>query len=586
MKASPLWMPTPGGQVFAWYHPPAPDRSRRCAVLLCDPFGWHRMVLHLAYRQLALRLAEAGFPVLRVDYPGTCDSEGWPRQSARVETWLASLEAGLDALKAWSGAKHLAVFGALLGGTLGAMLASRRPDVTALALWGTYVHGRTAVRSEIAAAAAATTPLASAGVPPVVHQDDREAFGFLLSAELIEDLRRVDLLQIPLGSVRSALILPRPAVSTDGKLAGHLAAGGSVVDHRVQARDDLDAILHGGGAGYPRATIEDIAAWLEREFPELDTARAASALPLPPPEVILDASDTRIRESAAFLGADGGIFGILSEPLAAPLHEPAVVLVSGGRNHRSGINRNYTEWARKLAARGHRVLRIDLRGLGDSPPPWPDGRDVLYSASGRQDVLDAVAWLKARGTERVVCVGLCAGSYQAFHAALAGSSVAGLVMLNPLAFHADRANDSDGPSRVRKTLRRIRRVARRLVRRLFPRAAMLAWSERRIARSFLELAGRGVDVCIVYNENEPYLDFLRRALLPVRDRLEASGRFRIETVGQADHIYSPLAVQAEVTETLLRYIGGIAQRGQPPAGSVPAGVRADVVLHRRAEARP
>jgi hypothetical protein len=56
LSAAPLWLPTPGGQAFAWYHAPHPGGQRECAVLLCDPFGWHRMVLHAAYRELALRL--------------------------------------------------------------------------------------------------------------------------------------------------------------------------------------------------------------------------------------------------------------------------------------------------------------------------------------------------------------------------------------------------------------------------------------------------------------------------------------------------------------------------------------------------
>jgi pimeloyl-ACP methyl ester carboxylesterase len=557
LSAAPLWLPTPGGQAFAWYHAPHPGGQRECAVLLCDPFGWHRMVLHATYRELALRLAAGGFPVLRIDYPGTCDSEGWPRESARVETWLRSLEAGVEHLKAFSGARQVALSGALLGGTLAVMLAARRLDVTALALWGTYLQGRTAVRSELAAAGAAT-PIADDGAAPGAASGDREAFGFLLTAELIEDLRRVDLLCVPVRNVRRALLLPRAASAIDAsRLGAHLAAAGTEVDLRERSRDDLEGVLHAAGAGHPRGTIDDIAAWLEQYFPQRHAAPAATAVHAA--EVMLRVGSARLRESAVFLGAGAGIFAIATEPLDRPVLEPAVVLVTGGRNHRSGINRNYTEWARRLGALGHRVLRIDQRGIGDSPPP-SGRRDALYSREGRQDVLDAVAWLKARGAGAVACVGLCAGSYQAFHAALAGTSIDALVMLNPLAFHDDRANDTDRPTRLQKMLRRIRRRALKLGKRLFPGARVLARAERRIAASFLKLSERGIDVCIVYNDNEPYLGFLERALLPVRERLAASGRFRIETVGLADHIFSPLAVQARVTAVLVGYIGELAKR--------------------------
>jgi dienelactone hydrolase len=566
-----MWIPTPGGQVFAWYHAAA-GRARDCAVLLCDPFGWQRMVLHLPYRNLALRLAAAGFPVLRVDHPGTCDSEGSPRESARVEAWLLSLDAALEALKRWSNARQVALFGALLGGTLAAALAGRRKDVVALALWGAYVHGRTAVRAELAAAEALSRR--AGNVSPPAANGDREAIGFLLTANMIEDLNRLDLLAAEFSGVRAALIVPRvPGSSVEAGFARHLTSRGAAVDFRAQPPDNLDDILHQGGAGDPRATIEDVAGWLELKFGPAHHARGTSPAALCPPEVVLSTLGTRIRESAVFLGTDRGIFGIASEGLDRPAQDLAVVLVSGGRNHRSGINRNYTEWARRLAALGHAVLRIDVRGLGDSPSR--SGRtDALYDAQGRRDVLEAVDWLKARGSRRIACVGLCAGSYQAFHAALDGNSVTGLVMLNPLAFHSDRANDTDLPSRLRKLARRLHRVARRV----FPSAAILSRAERRIARSFVGLCERGVEVCVVYNDDEPYLDFLRRALEPVRARLDATGRFRIETVEASNHIHSPLAAQAQVTEILLRYIDDLSARSP--------GRRADVVLQSRAGSRP
>jgi pimeloyl-ACP methyl ester carboxylesterase len=578
-----MWIPTAGGQVFAWYHPAAAGRWRDCAVLLCDPFGWQRMVLHLPYRHLALRLAAAGFSVLRVDYPGTCDSEGWPRESARVETWLRSLDEALRALKAWSNASHLALFGALLGGTVAAALAARRQDVSALALWGAYARGRTAVRAELAVAEA-LQPHAQASASPASASGDREAVGFLLSAEMMADLTRLDLLQMAFGGVRSALIVPRTrGSSAEAGFARHLAGQGATVDFRAEPHDELDAILHQGGAGNPRATIEDIAAWLELKFGPAHHAPAARTAPLCPPEVALSTLGTRIRESAVFLGADRGIFAIASEGLERPAQEPAVVLVSGGRNHRSGINRNYTEWARKLAALGHTVLRIDVRGLGDSPPK-SHRTDALYNVQGRHDVLDAVDWLKARGFRRAVCVGLCAGSYQAFHAALNGDSLAGVVMLNPLAFHADRANDTDRPSRLQKLARRIARRLQRAARRVFPNAAILTRAERRIARSFVDLCERGVDVCIIYNDDEPYLDFLQRALRPIRDRLDAGGRFRIDTVEGSDHLHSPLAAQAQVTELLLRYVAELARRPKP-AHEAEAVRPADVVLQSGAGSR-
>ena len=49
--------------------------------------------------------------------------------------------------------------------------------------------------------------------------------------------------------------------------------------------------------------------------------------------------------------------------------QPWVVLLNAGIIHRIGPNRLYVQLARRLASRGHAVLRFDLAGIGDSEPP-------------------------------------------------------------------------------------------------------------------------------------------------------------------------------------------------------------------------
>ena len=102
----------PFGPIFAAYSPPA-GASREAGLVFCDPFGSDRMNLHLAYRALALHLAGLGFPVLRLDYPGTCDSAGSPRDEDQVSRWFAALDLGADWLKRRAGVAELGAFGAL-----------------------------------------------------------------------------------------------------------------------------------------------------------------------------------------------------------------------------------------------------------------------------------------------------------------------------------------------------------------------------------------------------------------------------------------------------------------------------------------
>ncbi len=48
---------------------------------------------------------------------------------------------------------------------------------------------------------------------------------------------------------------------------------------------------------------------------------------------------------------------------------PWVVLVNVAAEHHIGPGRRWVEWARRWAALGYRVVRIDQSGVGDSPTP-------------------------------------------------------------------------------------------------------------------------------------------------------------------------------------------------------------------------
>src|SRR5260370_2970625 len=83
-----------GRNLFGCFHEPLQRSIRRCAVLICQPIGHEYINSHRALRQLAARLAEAGFPVLRFDYYGCCCSSG-PSEEGSSSLWMQAISTPL-----------------------------------------------------------------------------------------------------------------------------------------------------------------------------------------------------------------------------------------------------------------------------------------------------------------------------------------------------------------------------------------------------------------------------------------------------------------------------------------------------------
>jgi dienelactone hydrolase len=575
------WIESAQGPLFACYHPARGDAPRDVAVLLCDPFGSDRMNLHLCYRALALALSAQGFPVLRVDYRGTGDSAGYPRDADQVAGWLASLDAAADWLLAASGRRRLGAFGALLGGTLACVFAARRSDVTSLALWGAHPNGGTFLREMRAFQAMRKTGAAQLR-PSDWQPGDEEAIGFLLTGEAVAALRTLDVGVLRERPVRAAAVFARGLESTERQILEVLRSAGIPVEGPppavVEASEMVDA-----RARPPAALIAQLTGWWIDTHPPVSPAPQERPLPPLASRVTLATRRGRsVAEEWVRFGADGGLVGIVTSPCDAKPAGPGVLLVSGGTNHRPGINRNYAEWARDWAERGLMVLRLDIRGLGDSLPLDPDDVARLYRDDTRRDVVEAMDFLERRhGVSAFLCGGLCAGGYQALATALVDPRITGLFLLNPLRFLPapggarsdfdrtplrDTVRSLRSPARwlelVRqgRALERARTHAARLVRRGRSGVEALARRMRRrpaqgasrLARCFLALVDRGCSVLIVFDADEPVREQLEVELAPDRDRLASTGRFRVELVEHTDHIFLPLESQERV--------GGLVER--------------------------
>jgi len=144
------------------------------------------------------------------------------------------------------------------------------------------------------------------------------------------------------------------------------------------------------------------------------------------------------RDRAIVFGRSNGLVGIVTDPVDPPFNSnpecpaaipPAIIIMNTGVTHRVGTNRMSTIWSRRLAQRGHCVLRFDMPGLGDSARS-DENLSVLGTALAA--IREAVDWLAAsRGIDRVILVGLCSGADQSLLYAGGDPRIAGLVLIDP-----------------------------------------------------------------------------------------------------------------------------------------------------------
>ncbi len=562
------WLEGTWGPLFAWFHPPA-GTKRNHAVLLCEPLGPDRMNLHLSYRELALRLSEAGFATLRFDYLGTGDSSGSPRDPGWPANWIDDARVAASHLLARSGASHLVAFGARFGGTLAMQLAAVEDAVSALILWGPYLDGGSFLRND-----RALTRLVQANgsgrFAECAEPGDEAYMGFVYSSKARDVVTAIRPMEASGFACARARIVAWDEASPESPIASSLSERGVRVDFERPRGFVSEDSLH--RQAIPHPLIMDTVEWLQEADQEVsrtpsvreDSPESRLAAPTPLHSSIeLDRGaprEGRVEERVVRFGSDGNLFGILSIPLddvvAPTALAPGLVLVNGGNNHRVGINRNYTEWARNAALAGVVTLRMDIRGLGDSSPLHPEDLNRLYRDESRDDVISAIDLMTARDDCRgVLLAGLCAGAYQVFHAAWIDTRVTGLVLLDLLRW------DPDGRLEIRGgSWERFRRAVERVAHRTRNTLSRNRNTTRTcLAEGLRELTDREVDVLLVSCIEGGGYDLVSEAIGHDRPRLEASGRFRFEAVGDTNHIFTPIWAQewlaGELEATLLRSRG-------------------------------
>jgi len=363
-------------------------------------------------RLIAERLAEAGFATLRLQYDGTGDSAGRGDAEHRVAAWQASIQSAAELLRQSTQAP-IGVVGLRLGALLAASVVSPSAGIDALALWGMPYTGREFLREQRARHAVS--------VREPSDSPDLTVMGATYSAQTQQDLQGLRVPPDVPHHVPHVLALSR-AASLNG---ARRAFGEPNTSVRIAEAPDLDDMLL--SRKVPTRSLDAIVSWFESVYPpgaehEVDFRNRLET------EVIIDVNGVPVKERFHPAGPHR-LATIISERLSGPdTDAPALVFVPDAVTPRTGLSRMWVDLARTEAARGRRVLRLDLPGLADSPPRPGRSPYTVVLPEHPDDVADAI---KAVGLDaNVILVGTCSGAYNVLETAHR-IPITGVVAVNP-----------------------------------------------------------------------------------------------------------------------------------------------------------
>jgi len=258
--------------------------------------------------------------------------------------------------------------------------------------------------------------------------------------------------------------------------------------------------------------------------------------------------------------------------------------------HRVGPNRLYVELARHWARSGHVALRFDIAGIGDSAPRAGKPENIVYPPEAIEDLTAAIDHLhRAWQITEFHAVGLCAGAYHAFKAAVGGLPLAGVVLINPLTFYWREGMSLKYPDhRIASDMMRYQANVWRpaswlkllkgqvhlgeLFQVLARRATCLTFEPLRALGHILRIpmrkdlgadlgraAARGIDLQFVFAALEPGIELLRNKGGYAARRLRAQGRLKVEVISGTDHTFTDREPRAALARFLAAKLDGPAR---------------------------
>jgi pimeloyl-ACP methyl ester carboxylesterase len=214
------------------------------------------MRAHRAFRQLAMLLSKAGFPVLRFDYFATGDSGG-AGEEGDVARWVTDVGMAIDELKDMASVPKVSLVGLRVGAALAASAAVRRSDLDQVLLWDPVISGERFVEQVMARHGVGS----SNGASGTIGVD-----GFPLTDTMRRGLGGIDLLETSAPNARELVVV----VSDERK--DYMELRDRLAQRRVKARythipsaGNWDEIDKFGSALLPQQIIQGIVSCLAGE---------------------------------------------------------------------------------------------------------------------------------------------------------------------------------------------------------------------------------------------------------------------------------------------------------------------------------
>jgi len=260
----PLYFGPRDRSLFGCYHKPRLERSGKCAVVICQPLGHEYINCHRALRQLAARLADAGFPVLRFDYYGCGDSSG-ETEDGTISGWLEDVSTALAEVRRRTGIDQTCVVGLRLGATLALMSGALRGEIERLVLWNPVIDGKTYLEEllSLQKEMLCFRPRPKTRQKP---EDYIEVLGFPLSNLLCDQLRALDLLRLLQRPAHNVLMLESYPVPFGDTLRNHLSQSEARLEYQVIEATPIWLPTSDGSLHVPFQALQAAVSWISKAY--------------------------------------------------------------------------------------------------------------------------------------------------------------------------------------------------------------------------------------------------------------------------------------------------------------------------------